>query len=79
MINELFNNIYSKIIIVIILSLLLTFSHEIDVFKDGVIAYMIFAMLMLLIFTKDNMGYIIMIGALFILTYNNVIHKKSKE
>jgi hypothetical protein len=75
MINQLFNNIYWKILVVLILSLLITFVNDIDVLKDGFIVYIILAVLMLLIYTKEDMGFCVLVASLFILSYNNVIHK----
>ena len=77
MIHELFNSIYWKIIVVIILSLLIAFSHEIEVLKDGVVSYMILAVLALLIYTREDIGFIMLVAALFVLSYNNVIRRKS--
>lgn len=75
MINQLFNNIYWKILVVLILALLITFVNDIDVLKDGFIVYIILAVLMLLIYTKEDMGFCVLVASLFILSYNNVIHK----
>jgi len=73
--NQLFNNIYWKILVVLILTLLITFVNDIDVLKDGFIVYIILAVLMLLIYTKEDMGFCVLVAALFILSYNNVVHK----
>ena len=78
MIHELFDNIYWKIVVVIVLSLLVTFVNEIDALKDGVIVYMILAMLCLLIYTKEDVGFTVLVGALFVLSYNNVVYKNMK-
>ena len=75
MINQLFNNIYWKILVVLILALLITFVNDIDVLKDGFIVYIILAVLMLLIYTKEDMGFCVLVASLFILSYNNVVHK----
>lgn len=74
--HNLYNSIYWKIIVVLILSILITFNHEIEVFKDGVICYIIFIILLLLIYTKEDIGFIILVATLFVLSYNNVLHKK---
>lgn len=76
MINELFNSSYCKIIIVLVLSLLATFANELDIFKDPVICYIIFIILILLIVSKENMGYIILLLCIFILSYNCIVQKK---
>ena len=78
MIHELFDNIYWKIVVVIVLSLLVTFVNEIDALKDGVIVYMILAMLCLLTYTKEDVGFTVLVGALFVLSYNNVVYKNMK-
>lgn len=79
MIHELFNSIYWKIIVVIILSLLITFAHEIEVLKDGVVCYMILAVLALLIYTQEDLGFVVLMAVLFVLSYNNVTRKKTKS
>lgn len=76
MIHQLFNNIYWKIIVVLILSLLITFAHDIDALKDGVIVYMILAVLMIIIYSKEDIGFCVLLSILFILAYNNVIQKR---
>jgi len=75
MIHQLFDNIYWKSVIVIILALIATFANEVDALKDGVIVYIILGILLLLIYTKDDMGLVVLISVLFILAYNNVVHK----
>jgi hypothetical protein len=79
MIHQLFNNIYWKIIVVLILSLLITFSHDIDALKDGVIVYMILAVLMVIIYSKEDIGFCVLLSILFILSYNNVVQKKKTQ
>lgn len=77
--HELFNNIYWKLLMVTILALLITFAHEIDLFKDGVITYIILAMVILLLFSKEDYGLVILLCAIFVLSYNNVTHKNPKK
>lgn len=74
--HELFNNIYWKLLMVTILALLATFAHDIDLFKDGVITYVILGMLILLLISKEDYGLVILLCAIFVLSYNNVTHKK---
>ena len=76
MLDELFNNVYWKIIVVTILSLLATFSHEIEALKDGGVCYIILAVLALLVFAREDLGFIVLVAALFVLSYNNVTFKK---
>ena len=73
--HELFNNMYWRSVIVIVLAVIATFGHEIDALKDGVISYMILIVLFLLIYTKEDMGLVMLVGVLFIISYNNVVHK----
>lgn len=75
MIHEIFNNEYWKILFVVILSLLATFAHEIDVLKDGAIAYIIFVVLLFMIYAKEDLGLIILVSVIFLLAYNNVVYK----
>lgn len=74
--HELFNNIYWKLLMVTILALLATFAHDIDLFKDGVITYVILGMLILLLISNEDYGLVILLCAIFVLSYNNVTHKK---
>lgn len=74
--HELFNNIYWKLLMVIILALLATFAHDIELFKDGVITYLLLGMIILLLISKEDYGLVILLCAIFILSYNNVTHKK---
>ena len=76
MLHELFNNVYWKIIVVTILSLLATFSHEIEVLKDGGVCYIILVVLTLLVFAREDLGFIVLVAALFVLSYNNVTFKQ---
>jgi uncharacterized membrane protein YhhN len=73
--HQMFNSWSWKAIVVIILSLLATFAHELDVLKDGVVVYIVLIVLMLLIYTKEDLGFVVLLSAVFILSYNNVIHK----
>ncbi len=74
-IHNLYNSIYWKLIVILILSILITFNHEIEVFKDGVVCYIILLILLLLIYTKEDMGFIALVAVLYVLNYNNVVHK----
>lgn len=77
--HELFNNIYWKLLMVTIMTLLITFAHEIDLFKDGVITYIILGMVLLLLFSREDFGLVILLCAIFVLSYNNVTRKNPKE
>lgn len=77
MLHELFNNVYWKITVVTIMSLLATFSHEIDALKDGGVCYIILAVLALLVWAREDIGFIVLVSVLFVLSYNNVIFKKA--
>lgn len=77
-IHDLFNNVYWKFVLILILSLLITFSNDINALQDGVVCYMILVVLGMLIWTKEDIGLIMLVGVLFVLSYNNVVHKKKQ-
>lgn len=76
--HQLFDNFYWKLLMVIILALAATFAHEIDLFKDGVITYLILGLLIMLMIAKEDYGLVVLLCAIFILSYNNVTHKKAQ-
>lgn len=78
MIHSLFNSIYWKIIVVTILSLLATFSHEIEALRDGGVSYIILAVLALLVFSREDIGFVVLVSILFVLSYNNVTFKRAR-
>lgn len=76
--HELFNNFYWKLLMVIVLAIAATFAHEINLFKDGVITYIILGLVILLLISREDYGLVILLCAIFILSYNNVTHKKAQ-
>lgn len=79
MIHVLFNSWYWKAIVVIVLSMLNTFAHDVEALKDGVVCYMVFAMLACLVYTREDMGFVMLVASLFVLSYNNVVTKKAPK
>lgn len=79
MIDDIFNNQFYKLCIGFILSLVLAFSHEIQVLKEYWILLIVISITLLLI--NDNLsndfGIILLLSALLIITYNQNVNKKS--
>ena len=78
-INTIFNTVYWKVLVVLILATLITFVHEIQAFKDGVIVYLIFIILAMIVWVKEDIGFVILLCALFVLAYNNVRRKNKAQ
>jgi hypothetical protein len=78
-IQRLFSNPHWNFVIVLLLALIATFAHDIDALNDGVIVYLIFAILIMLILTGESIGFVMLVGAIFVLSYNNVTNKKQKH
>ena len=72
MINELFSMKY-KALFALLLCLLIAFSNRIEVLKDGAVAYII--LILALVMLKEDLGIVLLLSALFVLTYNNVAMK----
>jgi hypothetical protein len=81
MIDVIFNNNFYKLCIGFILSLLLTFAHEIHVLKEYWILIPIAIVTLLLLSNNisNDLGIILLMIAILILTYNQTINKKSKN
>ncbi len=77
-IDDIFDNTYVKVIIILVLCLLITFAHEIELFRNGVVAYLILAILAMMMVSGEHTGYIVLLAALFIVSYNNTLKKKDK-
>jgi hypothetical protein len=70
--DEIFNNIYFKLAIAMIMSLILAFSDEIDVLKNKILTWCIFLLvLMMTCFNMtDDQGVIFLLIAVFIVSLN---------
>lgn len=79
MIDEIYNSVYLKFTVVLILSVLITFAHEINVFKDGAVCYIVMIILLLLIYTKEDLGFVLLLASLMIINYNLVVFKKHQK
>lgn len=75
MIHIIFDNFYFKLGIAVIMSLLLTFSSDIKILYSKIILIIILLILVLMIIynLNEDMGIIILLIALFLLAYNNII------
>lgn len=69
MIDIIFENIYYKICIALIISLLLTFSHEIKLLKEYWVLIII-AFICLLSFSTGDIGIVLLMIALLAITFN---------
>jgi hypothetical protein len=78
MIDVIFNNNFYKLCIGFILSLVLTFSHELHILKEYWILILI-TILTIILLSKElsnDLGIILLMIALLILTYNQNKHTK---
>jgi hypothetical protein len=78
MIDVIFNNNFYKLCIGFILSLVLTFSHELHILKEYWILILI-TILTIMLLSKElsnDLGIILLMIALLILTYNQNKHTK---
>ena len=68
--DDIFNNIYFKLVIAMIMCLVLAFSHEIDVLKQKILTWCIFMIvcLMLCFNLNEDQGVIFLLVALFIIS-----------
>jgi hypothetical protein len=80
MIHIIFDNFYFKLGIAVIMALLLTFSSDIKILYSKIILISIlFILLFMIIYNlNEDMGIIILLVALFLLSYNNVIMNKKE-
>jgi hypothetical protein len=79
MINIFFDNFYYKLCFAIILCLLIAFADRIDVLKNGGIVLIILFLIILMMNAQEDYGIVILLVALFVLGYNNVTFKPSKQ
>lgn len=76
MIDFIFDNIYFKIGTCALLSLAITFSDKIDMFKDGAIAYILLGLTILLLATEQDRTFVLLLAALYLLTLNRSLNKE---
>lgn len=81
MINIIFDNIYFKLIIAIILALFIAFSNEIDLFYKPLVLVLIGALTIILFVMESNidMGILYLMVALFVIVYNQQLYNKHKK
>ena len=78
MFDEIFNHLYTRIIIAFILSLILAFSDELEVLKQPIMLFAIGGMILLLIAFDivSDLGITLLMCSLFVLVYNiQTIHR----
>lgn len=76
--NQIFESLYTKFFIVVMLALMITFVHEVDLFKS-VWALVIIGGLTLLFYfntSYDDLGILLLLIALFIVVYNQQLNAK---
>lgn len=78
MIDIIFDNIYFKLIIAIILALFVAFSNEIELFYRPIVLVLIGALTIILFVMESNidMGILYLMVALFIVVYNQQLYNK---
>jgi membrane protein implicated in regulation of membrane protease activity len=80
MINIFFENFYYKLSFAILLCVILAFANRIEVLQNGAIAFIILILFMLMLLSgsfNEDYGIILLLAAMFVLTYNNVTFKKN--
>lgn len=74
------DNVYIKVVIVLTITILITFSNVLSVTKNPLMIYFIGILLILALvynITKDK-GVIILLSCLFVAVYNQVLNQKHK-
>ena len=81
MIDIIFDNIYFKLIIAIILALFIAFSNEIELFYKPSVLVVIGVLTIILFVMKSNidMGILYLMVALFVVVYNQQLYNKQKK
>ena len=77
MINIFFDNFYYKLCFAIILCMIAAFASQIDLLKHGAVA--IILLILLLLMMVDDYSIAILLIALFVLTYNNVMFRHNNN
>jgi cell division protein FtsW (lipid II flippase) len=77
--NILFQNFYFKLSLASLIALLLAFAGDIQIFKDiyTLLALLIVLVLMLLYNIQEDLGLIMLLIALLIITYNSIIKTRN--
>ncbi len=81
MIDIIFDNIYFKLIIAIVLALFISFSNEIELFYKPYVLLIIGILTIFLFVIKSNIdiGILYLMVALFVIVYNQQIHANFKN
>ncbi len=81
MIDIIFDNIYFKLIIAIVLALFISFSNEIELFYKPYVLLIIGILTIFLFVIKSNIdiGILYLMVALFVIVYNQQIHSNFKN
>lgn len=78
MIDVIFESVYTKLLIIVMLALMITFVNEIDFFKKR-IALLVIALIIVLLYyatiNNKDYGIIILSICLFVLVYNQQINQ----
>ncbi len=79
MIDIIFDNIYFKLIIAIVLALFIAFSNEIELFYRPIVLVLIGVLTIILFVMESNidMGILYLMVALFVVVYNQQLHNKN--
>jgi uncharacterized membrane protein YhaH (DUF805 family) len=79
--NEVFNNPFYKLCIGIIIALVLTFAHDIHILKEWWVLFLVafITLLLLSLNILDDLGIILLMIALLIITYNQNINRINKK
>lgn len=79
MIDIIFDNIYFKLIIAIVLALFIAFSNEIELFYRPIVLVLIGVLTIILFVMESNidMGILYLMVALFVVVYNQQLYNKN--
>jgi hypothetical protein len=75
------SNLYFKVFFVFIVGLILTFAHQVEILQSKLALVVVLLVFVLMTMTHtDECGAIVLLGILFVLTYNlNTNYKKIKD
>lgn len=81
MINHIFSSFYYRLIIALALCLMITFVDRFDLFHMQIITLLIFSLLILMLYTnmERDYGLLLLVIALFVLSYNMSVQRQDTK
>jgi hypothetical protein len=81
--HTLINHPYTRLVLVLVISIILAFIHRLDAFKTKLMYYAILSIMLLMIHACSiesdfhgaymDFGFVILLMAMLVLTYNNIV------